>query len=282
MDPLEFLCQVKNSFSDNNNTTSVKIQKYSENFVGSPRTRRIELATDKKLEIKNLQVQKIGERNIPNRLFQDYSSYVLANVDTIYNFSKQTGGYLIPQVIDENYKYAVLDSHVGFIEYLQYRLPESAGFISKCIKLGNEYKINKNCDDKFVNYIMDISPGGVDLVVVNNFDYKTNIIQALQICKPKGVFVSKISNIDYETLYITTLCFLEFSLFAPFLSGEIFVIAENYIGNSLDIVPLLNQNRGIKVPDSFIKYVDTALSNIKPLKNEDYNLYRCKALMIVP
>lgn len=277
MDPLEILCQVKNSF--NNDRIPVKIQKYSENFVGSPRTRRAEIATDKKLEIKNLQVQKVLEKDIPNRLFKDYSSYVLANVDTVYNFSKQTGGYLIHQVVDENYKYAVLDSHVGFIEYLQFRLPESTGFISKCIKLQNEYKINKNCDDKFVNYMMDISPGGVDLVVANNSDYKNNLIQALQICKLKGIFISKINNIDYETLYVTTLCFREFSIFTPFLSGEVFVVAENYIGNSLDIVPLLIKNQGIKVPGAFLQYVDSAISFSK---SGEYNLYRCKALMNVP
>lgn len=278
MDPLEILCQVKNSF--NNDRIPAKFQKYSENFVGSPRTRRAEMITDKKLEIKNLQIGKVLERDIPNRIFQHYSSYILANIDTIYNFSKQTGGYLIPQVISENYKYAVLGSDVGFIEYLQFRLPESTGFISKCIKLQNEYKINKNCDDKFVNYMMDISPGGVDLVVANNSDYRSNLIQALQICKPKGVFVSKINNIDYETLYITTLCFREFSLLRPFLSGEVFVVAENYIGNSLDIVPILIQNRGIKVPESFLQYVDSAISS--SISETEYNLYRCKALMNVP
>jgi len=281
MDPLENLCKVRDSFSSKIEDKNREIKKFSENFSGSPRTRRNELITNKpNTEIIPLNLPKKSPKNISSKIFNNYSSYVLANIDTIYNFSKQENGYLIQQVLNEKYKYAILDSDVGYLEYLQFRLPESTGYISKCINVKNEYKLNKSCDDNIVNYIMDISPGGVDLVVSNSFDYKNNLVKALQICKPKGTFISKIDNIDSQILYITTLCFQSFSLFYPFLDDSLYVVAENYIGNSLDIVPLILQNKNITVPQNFINYINDTLKIQE--ENGEYNLYKCKALMNIP
>jgi hypothetical protein len=280
MDPLENFCKIRDSFNSYSLQEN-KIEKYSENFSGSPRTRRNELLTDTKMDdIMEINIHK--KKKMISSIFENHSSYVLANIDTIYNFSKLETGYLVQQVINENYKYAILDSDVGYLEYLQFRLPESIGFISKCLNnIKNEYKLNKSCDDKIINYIMNISPGGVDIVVSNTNDYKNNLIKALQICKPKGVFISKINNIDLQTLYITTLCFRQFSIFLPFLDDTIYVIAEDYIGNSLDIIPLLLQSKNIKVPFSFKNYINKSLQNIKP-ESVEYNLYKCKAIMNIP
>ena len=134
MDPLENLCVVKDSFQSKQESGLYKIEKYSEEFLGSPRARRNKIISQKQKEeqeqeqeqeSQSLKIPELSKSIEVSGFFKNMSSYVLANVDTIYNFSKMENGYLIHQVLNENYKYTILDSDIGFLEYLQYRLPES-------------------------------------------------------------------------------------------------------------------------------------------------------------
>ena len=286
MDPLENLCVVKDSFTERVRRFA-EIKKYSskeESSVMSPRSRRNKMLLNKeKMEI--LKLPEFGKSIVVDGFFKHHSSYVLANIDTIYNFSNQENGYLIPQVINEGYKYVILDSDVGFLEYLQYRLPESVGFtncdVGKKSKFPNN-KINTNCDNGIVKYVNDITVEGVDLVVSNSIDYISNAEKALQICKKGGTFIGKVYEIDLQLLYILTLCFSSFSLFRPFLENEnvVYVICEGYIGNSLDIIPLFSEKHKISVDKDFIDYILDFLS-FNVVSNYTYNLYRCKSLMNV-
>ena len=286
MDPLENLCVVKDFFTERVSRFA-EIKKYSrkeELQVVSPRSRRNKmLLNEGKLEI--LKIPQVSKSISIEGFFKYHSSYVLANIDTIYNFSNQENGYLIPQVINEDYKYVILDSDIGFLEYLQYRLPESVGFTNCDVGGKSKFpnnKINTNCDNGIVKYVNDIAVEGVDLVVSNTIDYIGNSEKALQICKKGGTFIGKVYEVDLQLLYILTLCFKNFSLFRPFLENEnvVYVICEGYTGNFLDIIPLFLEKHKIIVDKDFINYISDFLS-FKVESNHTYNLYRCKSLMNV-
>jgi hypothetical protein len=277
MDPLENLCIIQDSFVPHQPNPSVA--KYSESFVGSPRARRNKVISTSPTEYATLKIPEVDKSIEISGFFKNHSSYVLANIDSIYNFTRQENGYLVYQVINENFKYCVLDDN-GFLEYLQYRLPESIGFTNCKVETKfPKIKINTNCDDGIIKYVRDISSEGVDLVVSNRNDLIENSKKALQMLKKDGVFITKISDIDLSALYILTLSFSTFSLFRPFLANEnvMYVIGENFNGNPIDILPLFSSQ--ISVPQSFYDYVDSQL--ISPSTNHIYNLYRCKALMNV-
>lgn len=279
MDPLENLCILSDSFSDEKEKNRLyTIPTYSEEYAGSPRARRNRLVEKEERRGKNvLKNPKLNDVKIEGR-FSHHSSYVLANIDTIYNFSRQENGYLIPQVLNKDFKYVIVDSDLGFLEYMQYRMPESIA-LTNCLKEGTLLSLpynnlDMNCDNGLIGYVNDVAPEGADVVLSNKgFENGT----ALQICKKGGTYISKLNEINLEQLYLLTMCFKKFSLFHPFLSSNIYIVAENFSGNSLDIIPLFNQS--ISVPDSFTDYITTFLQNVTP--TQEYNLYRCKALMNV-
>ena len=289
MDPLEKLCIVRDSFEKAEDRL-YKLEKYSEDFVGSPRARRNRvLSSSVKTEENILKIPELSKSIEIDGFFKNMSSYVLANIDTVYNFSNQENGYLTHQVLNENYKYAILDSDVGFLEYLQYRLPESIGF-TNCLtttKTKSKFpklKINTNCDNGLTKYVNDIAPDGVDLVVSNTINVADNSSNALRMLKKGGTFIQKISEIDLQQLYILTLTFKHFSLFRPFLENEnvMYVICEEFSGNSLDIIPLFSETEKVSYPSSFLSYVSSTLSiSASNNTSQEYNFYRCKALMNV-
>ena len=290
MDPLEKLCIVRDSF-ENEGSRLYKVEKYAEEFVGSPRSpraRRNRVLTSNKGSENILKIPELSKSIEISGFFKNMSSYVLANIDTVYNFSLQENGYLTHQVLNENYKYAILDSDVGFLEYLQYRLPESVGFTNCLTTTKNKskfpkLKINTNCDNGLTKYVNDIAPDGVDLVVSNTINVVDNSSNALRMLKKGGTFIQKVSEIDLQQLYILTLAFKQFSLFRPFLENEnvMYVICEEFSGNSLDIIPLFSETKKVSYPPSFSDYVSSSLDGKRELENTEYNLYRCKALMNV-
>jgi len=286
MDPLRDLCKIKDSFTSSDISTVSNIPVYSEIKVGSPRALRKSLYPGTKKYIKK--DQTFSDIKDPflqiDSFFKKRSSLVLADIDTIFNFSLQEDGYIKPQVINEDYNYAILDSDIGFLEYLQYRLPASSGFIN-CIdnynKISKQF-LNVNCDEDLTNYILKILPEGVNLVLSNTFD-KDKLIQGIKVCSKKGLFIARfVDETPINYLYALTLYFSKFYLFKPFLENlnedYSYFIAEDFIGD-IDIVDFDN----INVPSSFIEYIDNyniSLNNLKKSINGDtYNMYKCKALM---
>ena len=297
MDPSRQLCKIQDSFTSKENRKP-QIKKYKdEPEVGSPRTRRNKMRTDEIYTIDKPQMVLVKEELADP--FARYSSktfgkkgIVLANVDAVYNFSKQEDGYLKPQVMKE-FNYACLDYDPEIIKYMQYRMPLSVGF-TPCGKKDEsqiDYRlINSACDAKsLVNYVLKIVPN-VDLIISTGVkNYKDALVSALKLCKPGGTFVAQIdeNTNNLTDHYITSLCFDTFSLFKP-LSENLnenhsFLIAENYKGNSLDWIDLLEANEiGIKISESFLKYEQDYYDSLSQLKNniddEEYNLYKSLAL----
>ena len=127
----------------------------------------------------------------------------------------------------------------------------------------------------------------MDLVVSNTFD-KNILLDAIQICKKDGTFIARINtNTKLEYLYSLSLVFKEISIVKPFLENlnenYSYIVCENFLGNSLDIVNLDFEK--INIPESFLDYVENyykSLNNLKKKLHDNivkYNMYKCKAVM---
>jgi hypothetical protein len=296
MDPTRELCEIKDSFQSKNKIDK-EIPKFIEVTIGSPRAFRNKLFLDKPefkqlIEIKddNKLSTELADpfQQIKDEYFKERSSLVLANIDLVFNFSDQDRGYIVLQYLNE-LDYAVLDGDAGFLKYLQFRLPNARGFtncsIIKNKKIEKNY-LNINCENGIAKYIKSIAVEGVNLVFSNSLNYKENLLNALKILKPEGIFISRIdTNTDLELLFMSSLCFESFTIFKPFLENlnekNSYIICEKYKGNSIDII---NSNfKGITVSSSFLKYIQNyynSLSKLKQnLKDQKYNMYKCKAIM---
>lgn len=290
MDPSRTLCKVENSFNKNEDIYSNIVYRLENDSIMSPRSIRNKLIKNgkkydipKTLNIK-IEVDKIQKSNI-----FDVSSYILANIDAIYNFTGQEDGYIKPQII-KDYDFACLNADLGYLKYLQYRLPNSRGFVP-CVDLDSVFDkrlLNTNCDEKnIVDYVLSIVPS-VDLVLSNKLDYKNNLISALKICKIGGTFISRIDeNENNISLYfITANCFETFSLFKP-ISEDLnesfsYVIGKNYKGNGSNWLTSLDEN--IFISNDFIEYIDNYYKSLNELKENinknqtQYDFYKCKAI----
>jgi len=293
MDPIRNLCIVKDSFEEKNIN---KIPKYTEILIGSPRAIRKSLIENKnKKEIVTDEIilpLKISDPYLKiNSFFQKRSSLILANLDTHFNFSRQEDGYILPQVINRNYKYAILDGDKGFLEYLQYRLPASTGFID-CLNIDKNDKIttqflNQNRAKSLSDYVLGIYPEGLNLVVSNKVLSKDTLLEGLKICDTNATFITKINtNTPIEYMYGLSMWFKSVTLIKPFLenlnSKDSYLVAEGFSGNSLDAETF--DFLKIGVPDSFYNYVQNYYNTIKILKeilprNTKYNMYKCKAIL---
>ena len=292
MDPVRILCIVKDSFQEK---TINKIPKYSENLTGSPRAIRKSLLENKtKKEIVADDIFLSAEVANPflqaSGFFKKQSSWILANLDVLFNFSKQEDGYILPQVITRDYTYAVLDADKGFLEYLQYRLPAATGF-TDCIKIKDDkittQFLNQNRGKELSKYVLNILPEGVDLVVSNSLLTEKTLLQGLKLCDVKATFITKISTeTPIEYLYALNMWFKSVALVKPFLedlnSNMGYYVCEGFTGDALDARDL--DFLQINVPDDFYEYVQNYYNSIKLLKTSlstetKYNMYKCKAIL---
>jgi len=292
MDPVRNLCIVKDSFQEK---FFNKIPKYSESVIGSPRTRRkhlLENKTEKEVITDDIFLPTVVANPFlqTDGFFQKQSSWILANLDVLFNFSKQEDGYILPQVITRDYKYAVLDADKGFIEYLQYRLPAATGF-TDCIntkgdKITTQF-LNQNRSKDLVSYVLNIQAEGVDLVVSNSPLSEKTLLQGLKLSHVGATFITKISTeTPIEYLYVLSMWFESVALVKPFLddlnSNIGYYVCEGFTGDALDAMDLDFLN--INVPYDFYEYVQNYYNSIKLLKTSlprdtKYNMYKCKALL---
>lgn len=312
MDPTRIICEIQNSFEKKENKYQVPSYFDIQEEIMSPRTRRNKIILKEQIKEEVKEVKKIDQINLPNDIanpFQTYpvsskiwtkSATILANIDAIFNFTGQVRGYIDPQN-RKDFDTAFLDAKIGYVAYLQYRLPASRIF-TPCLKKNEDYQINLdslnlNCDEQsIVKYVLAISPEGVDLAVSSKvsskIDYKNNLIKALKICKPGGTFVCRIDETfeDDSLYYITSLCFEKISFFKPISedlnSNFSYIIASNYKGNSLDWISILEETKDLHVfvPSSFLTFIKNYYHSLQELKKSlllnpiSYNLYKCKAL----
>lgn len=297
MDSTRDLCEIKNSFNYSPHSFK-EIPEFIQTDISSPRAHRNKFFKkndkNKVLKIENhtkLAVDLADPyQKIKDEYFQERSSLVLANIDLVFNFSDQDRGYIVLQYMNE-LDYVVLDGDVGFLKYLQFRLPKSRAF-TNCSVIKNKKiektNLNVNCENGLSNFVKKLVPEGVSLVFSNSLNYKENLLNAIKILKPGGTFISKFyEDTDLDFLFITSLCFDSFVVFKPFLENLnekfSYVIAKKYKGNSIDVINQIENFKGIIIHQPFMEYIENyykSLSELKKsLKEQQYNMYRCKAIM---
>lgn len=297
MDPSRTICQITDSFSETNKPSKVKTYKNVPDVTRSPRAVRNRMIENGR-DYQNVMIERsdiILPEKVANplknssKVFTDLDM-ILANIDGVYNLTGQEDGYIAPQYI-KDFDFASLDVHPFGINYLQYRLPASRGFVpcSSNIEAFDNRLINKKCEkESMTDFVLAHVPEGMDLVVSSN-NFKEDLITALQICKAGGHFVSRVDKFDLILFYITAMSFKEFSLFQPIAedlnSGYFYVIGQEFLGNSIDWVNLLEEgNVEISIPADFLSYVfnfNISLNNLKKDLSENpvqYNPYKCKAI----
>lgn len=318
MDPSRNLCIIKH----NDKFPKYEKHTYRANTGGSPRAVRnnsINYQSNTKEYNFNQEQIYIHNQNLSDpyktidTIFPERSSMVLANIDAVFSLTGQVAGYLIPQNTKE-YDYGVLgDSKAGYVEYLQYRLPASTGFVF-CSKYLDHERISKdNLDiinptdssfadisqsrDKYVKYVNTIVPDGLDLLVSNN-SLKESLLTALNTLKTGGKMVIRLDehllkdqNI-LDLLYITSMNFENISLTKP-LSEDIngywtYLIAQNYHNQPYQWIELIEENVHMKLPLKLIKYIEEYIESLNNLRKtlhsnnmkDDiiYNMYKCLSI----
>ena len=252
MDPSIILCRYKNSFQQNGEIPSVL-----HTYVSSGKTDNNKQSNEYKKSERVLHDIELFDQvnnyrfdrryidlydpfhNTPIKPFMSRDTITLANIDSVFNFSKHTQGYIIKQDT-KDFSFAVIDDGPGkFVEYILYRNPNSYGYgISKVpyndlildvthfnIIRGKSGTSNIEKDYKsFIKTIRTVEATGVDIVIadypnnkITSMNFMVKLITCLSIINIGGTFVSKISLNDelIDLLYIVSQCFDKITLFKP-------------------------------------------------------------------
>lgn len=173
--------------------------------------------------------------NFPHR-----NSILLADIDSYWSVTGPYLGYIIKQDIKEWTWATVNDDTIGFARYLQYRLPNSYGYMMKSnntCSINNTqqnldwtrttvYNTNNSID--FIDEISEIAPMGVDVLVI---DIKDNSLEqilsalllSLSMVKKEKSVVWKIKQLDNKLL-----------------QDALYILSQNY--GSLSITKPLAEN----------------------------------------
>nr|QBK91570.1 MAG: FtsJ-like methyltransferase [Pithovirus LCPAC302] len=214
--------------------------------------------------------------NVSVKPFRYRDSIVLADIDSVFNFSHHTSGYIMKQET-KDFTFATIDDGPGkFTEYILYRNPNSYGFGIAQIEHPfdtdiidvTHFNITKgesgfgdiNRDYKsFIKYVRSTEVSGVDLVAANyNYNetkkgFVARLLTALGTVKIGGTFICKISNIKdpimIQLLYITSECFSKVTLFKPVSTpmfsnlylNSYYIIAEGANKNNIEWISYLGK-----------------------------------------
>lgn len=249
--------------------------------------------------------------NFPIEPFLNRDAITLANIDAVFNFSKHTSGYIMPQET-KDYTFATIDDeNNGFIQYMLYRNPNSYGYGISSKPLNsvidsthfNHLQTKVNCDNCFVNFVKSVEVTGVDTIIgnysneINSEGYLIRLLTCLKIISIGGTFVCKIRFDETlsKLLYLTSKCFEKITLFKPISTsaydGIYYVIAQNANKNNLDQIANLLNYQKIETSNDFINWLHQYYFLINSYNQflidhkEDYELYdtyKCKAMWNLP
>jgi hypothetical protein len=207
--------------------------------------------------------------------FMNRDAIILANIDTIFNFSKHTSGYVLMQETKE-FNFATMnDGPGGFTEYIFFRNPNSYGYgITPKTKDFNKNLLDltrfnitygetgegdlKKDYKSFIGFVRKAEAVGVDLIINNTHnnnigyeDYMVALMTALGIIKIGGTFVSKVQlngdmDVMTDLLFITSQCFNTITLFKP-LSTDIndniyYIVCEDARRNNIEWISYLEDS----------------------------------------
>jgi len=304
MDPSAIKSLYRNSFE--NNDIQLFLHTYSIPIV--PSFDSYEIKTEEEIKNQNLYDPF---HNVSFAPFLNRDAIVLANIDAVFNFSKHTSGYIMPQET-KDYTFATIDDEDnGFIQYMLYRNPNSYGYgisskpINKVIDVThfNFLRSEIRHDNCFVNFVKSVEVTGVDTVIgnysnqINSQGYLIRLLTCLKIISIGGTFVCKIRFDETlsKLLYITSKCFEKITLFKPISTsaydGVYYVIAQNANKNNLSEISHLANYERTEVPDDFMNWLHQYYFLINSYNQflidhkDDYELYdtyKCKAIWNLP
>lgn len=252
--------------------------------------------------------------------FFDRDAITLGNIDAVFNFSKHTSGYIVPQET-KDFTFATIDDAPGdFTQYMLFRNPNSYGYgISSSgfdesidrthfnIFVGDSNKDFK----KFIEFVESVEVTGVNTVIGNYkqeitpYGYLIRLLITLNIISVGGDFVCKIKLDNMQDLlYITSKCFEKITLFKPIsisaYDNTFYIIAQNANKNNLEIISYLEHNLQSRVdnekffnelPRSFVRWLEDfyiLMNSYYKFLNQNqendklYDVYKCKAMWNLP
>lgn len=236
-----------------------------------------------------------------SKYFRNRTSFILGGLDLEWDFTRQEDGYLIPQVINKDYAYTVLDSDIGTLEYLQYRLPASIGITNCEVRetVGSRLDIaslSLACQERIDDYSLKLRSLGVDLVTgLQAKDYeslKSDMEIALKICKKGGTYIGgfrkdkssdELSKI-FTLIYEMSLNFKELGVYVPFLSdgNHIYIVASEFLGRDWRLGEVLGDGE-IHPSEEFLKFLEGTVEGLeRGVLNRDqvkYNYYKCLSVL---
>jgi len=248
--------------------------------------------------------------------FLDRDAITLGNIDAVFNFSKHTSGYIMPQET-KDFTFATIDDAPGALaQYMLFRNPNSYGYgisLNKFDESIDRTHFNILSKDpikdyeEFIEFVKSVEVTGVNTVIGNytqeitSHGYLIRLLTALNIISVGGDFVCKIKldNIE-DLLYITSKCFEKITLFKPISTSAYddvyYIIAQNANKNNLEIISYLeskinNEKFFDELPQSFVRWLEDfhilMISYYKFLVQEQdkdklYDVYKCKAMWNLP
>jgi hypothetical protein len=302
MDPSAIKSLYRNSFE--NADIQLFLHTYSIPIV--PSFDSYEIKTEEKIKNKNLYDPF---HNYPTEPFLNRDAIVLANIDAVFNFSKHTSGYIMPQET-KDYTFATIDDEDnGFIQYMLYRNPNSYGYgisskpINEVIDVTHFNFLQSNDPKNLIEFVKSVEVTGVDTVIgnysnqINSQGYLIRLLTCLKIISIGGTFVCKIRFDETlsKLLYITSKCFEKITLFKPISTsaydGVYYVIAQNANKNNLEQISYLANYERTEVSNDFMNWLHqyyfliNSYNQILIDHKEDYELYdtyKCKAMWNLP
>ena len=294
MDPNIYICKYKLSFDKQEPIPELHSWLYQ-----SPNTILKKFNTPGDDKYKGIDLFK----DVSYKPFLNKDAITLANIDAVFNFTGQVGGYILKQDM-KDYVFLVLDDAPGgYSQYLFYRNPASYGFgtyiNTQYDRVIDPLRFNpiKRSDNYvfLVNNIKALYPAGTDVVISSSLLSLYNLATAINVLKIASTFVSK-AILTPDLLYLASLCFDKVTLFVPVSDNNIYLVAEGRKINNTNMIILIDKLiRGItdKAPaptPEFINWVNqysTILSQYNQLvreysDNKLLDTYKCKAIWNLP
>lgn len=315
MDPAAYICQIQDSFNADGDT--VQLHTYVNSGHIEPKMNQEEgsypISFTRYEDV--YQYPEIFDPIQSHPKFQYKDSIILADIDSVFNLTDQYMGYIIKQNLDY---FTFVSIGQEYAEYLQYRRPNSFGFVKTSDKLDSSKSSSKDsldvnrlsisyCDDGFIENVRRIEALGVDLVVstsLSSREFLQNLLIVLGSIKIGGHYICQLSSLDdplmIELLYITSDLFEEISLFKPLadnaLNDRHYLVCKYSKTNNIDwsdyLAEITDQDKSIvkTVSPKFIKWiqdyqriVEDRNQFLQSMKGKRlYNTFKCWAIWNLP
>ena len=249
MDPTIKLIEIQNSFSKTREDRDEKISyppAYSADNRDLPMI-NIQLLDKypKYKRIKDNEKEPFAPSKIGNSVFIDFDAVKLANLDSIFKFSRRQGGLYAPQELKKFVYIGIETGEGGYHQYLQYRLPICYGYsIDKIgFKKTNDTYIDMRTarfkkilgvgqrGDIITDYESMINEIGenADLIISNMISDRRKIVKF--ICIQTILALTRLNKNEYcifhikyiyeamkDLLYLISLAFDKITIFKPLAS----------------------------------------------------------------